>query len=491
MPQALSAEVPDADGPAGTGLPGLIAVDLDGSLIRTDLLHESLLALLISRPLALLALLPLLFRGKAVFKRALSEKITPDLQGVPLNEELLGWLQERHVQGARLLLYSASDASLVQPIAERVGLFESAAGSDGRLNLSGRAKHDAIAAAHGADFTYVGDSRADLPIWSRCRSAVLVGNVARLRRRLAVEVEVVAEFPSRPLGFRLWRRALRLHQWAKNALIFVPLLLSGEFAHPHSVGLALTGFLAFGLLASATYLINDLFDLPADRRHRSKRLRPLASGELPLKKGFLAVPLLMLAAAAVMSLLPLKFAGVALLYTVVTLAYSMGLKRQPILDLLVLAGLFTVRLVAGIAVIDVPGSPWLLTFSMFFFASLAAIKRFTECDALLKEGRTSVPGRGYRPADAPWLMAMGAASGFASVLVFFIYLVDTQSRLAQFHHPDWLWSVCPILGYWLGRVWLLAVRGEMRDDPIAFAVKDRLSLGLGAIIAASVFLAVI
>jgi 4-hydroxybenzoate polyprenyltransferase/phosphoserine phosphatase len=480
MSQALSAETHDSGLPIAAVLPGLIAVDLDGSLIRTDLLHESLLALLLSRPLALLALLPLLFRGKAAFKRALCEKITPDLQGVPLNEELLGWLRERHARGARLLLYSASDESLVQPIAERVGLFEAAAGSDGRLNLSGLAKHDAIAATHGEVFTYVGDSRADLPIWSRCRSAVLVGNVGRLRGRLAADVKVIAEFPSRPLGFRLWRRALRLHQWAKNALIFVPLLLSGEFAHPHSV-----------LLALSTYLINDLFDLPADRRHRSKRLRPLASGELPLKNGLLAVPLLMLAAAAVMCLLPLKFAVVALLYTVVTLAYSMGLKRQPILDLLVLAGLFTVRLIAGIAVIDVPGSPWLLTFSMFFFASLAAIKRFTECDALLKEGRTSVPGRGYRPADAPWLMAMGAASGFASVLVFFIYLVDTQSRLAQFHHPDWLWSVCPILGYWLGRVWLLAARGEMRDDPIAFAVKDRLSLGLGAIIAASVFLAVI
>lgn len=467
-----------------------IAVDLDGTLIRTDLLYESLVALLVRRPLHLLVMLPKLLRGRAVFKRELARRITPDLDGLPLDHHLVGWLRTSREAGARVGLFSASDETMVKSIAERIGLFDHASGSDGRVNLSGLAKYEAIARLFGERFTYVGDSRVDLPIWSRCGSAVLAGNVDRLRSWLAPDVQVLAEFPARRRGFSTWRRALRLHQWAKNALIFVPLLLSGEFQHPHSAIQSLLAFVSFGLLASATYLVNDLFDLPADRRHRSKRQRPLASGELPLKSGIVAIPLLAGSAALILTQLPIALSGVALLYTTVTLGYSMGLKRQPILDLLLLGGLFSIRLVAGTAAIEVPDSPWLLTFSMFFFTSLAAIKRFTECDALLKEGRLTVPGRGYRPADAPWLMAMGAASGFASVLVFFLYLTDAQIRLAQFHHPAWLWPVSPILGYWLGRVWLLATRGEMRDDPIAFAVRDRLSLVLGAIIALSVGLAV-
>ncbi len=472
-------------------MPQLIVVDLDGTLLRTDVLDESLAALLIRRPWVAIRLLLTLARGKAAFKRAISMQAMPDIASLPLNEPLVSWLRERHALGARLALYSASDERIVAPIAERVGIFEASAGSNGSVNLCGRAKLEAIVATYGKPFTYAGDSRADLPIWAQCRSAVLVGKLATLRKRLAADVDVVAEFPSKPVGFRVWARALRLHQWAKNLLIFLPLLLSGTFTDRHRIGLAAAGFLAFGLLASATYIVNDLSDLPADRRHRRKRLRPLACGDLPIRYGVLALPVLLLMAAAVMTALPVAFAGVALLYAVVTLAYSLSLKRQPILDLLILAGLFTVRLIAGIAVIDVPGSPWLLTFSMFFFTSLAAIKRYTECDALLKEGQTTVPGRGYRPTDAPWLMAMGAASGFASVLVFFIYQVDAQARVAQFHRPDWLWSICPILGYWLGRVWLLAARGEMRDDPIAFAVRDRLSLALGVIVAASVVLAVV
>lgn len=347
-----------------------IVVDLDGTLLRTDLLYESLVALAIRRPLQLVPVLAALGSGKAAFKRALAERVVPDIATMPLNEELIAWLRQQRDAGANLLLYSASDENLVQPVAERVGFFGSARGSDGRVNLAGVTKHEAIVELHGERFTYIGDSRADLPIWARCKSAGLVGDVEKLRSRLEPGTEVVAEFPVAAAGLRTWRKSLRLHQWAKNALIFVPLLLSGQFKHLHDVLLTLLGFLAFGLLASSTYLVNDLFDLPADRRHRSKRFRPLAAGELSLKNGLLAVPALMLAATVLMLFLPMKFFGVALLYASVTLAYSMGLKRQPILDLLVLAGLFTVRLLAGMVVIGVVVSPWLLTFSMFFLPAL-------------------------------------------------------------------------------------------------------------------------
>lgn len=469
----------------------IIVVDLDGTLARTDLLHESLVVLLTRKPWALLTLLLAMLKGRAAFKRRLVQLAQPDLDSLPLNQPLIDWLGARHGEGAALALYSASDERLLQGIAARVGLFERVRGSDGATNLKGLHRYRAIVADYGERFTYVGDSRADLPIWQRCQSAVLVGDTAGLRAQLSPGTAVLAEFPQPRAGFTAWRRALRLHQWAKNALIFVPLLLSGQFSQAASVQASVLGFIAFGLLASATYLINDLFDLAADRSHRSKQFRPLAAGDLSLRRGLAAIPLLMLGALLLAAQLPLAFGGVALLYTVITLAYSMRLKREPILDVLILGGLFSLRLLAGMAVIAAAVSPWLLTFSMFFFTSLATIKRFTECDAQLKAGKASVPGRGYRPEDTGWLMAMGSASGFASVLVFFNYLVEAQARMAQFHRPEWLWSICLVLAYWLGRVWLLASRGEMRDDPIAFALRDRLSLLLGAWVALSVVVAVI
>ncbi|MES2683983.1 MAG: UbiA family prenyltransferase [Pseudomonadota bacterium] len=469
----------------------IIVVDLDGTLAKIDLLYESLVVLLTRKPWALLTLLLALFKGRAVFKRRLVERAQPDLDNLPLNQGLIEWLNARHREGAVLALYSASDERLLQRISVRVGLFERVRGSDGATNLKGLHKYEAIVADFGEQFTYVGDSRADLPIWQRCQSAVLVGDTARLKAQLSPETVVLAEFPQPRPGFTVWRRALRLHQWAKNALIFVPLLLLGEFDQAAPVKATLLGFLAFGLLASATYLINDLFDLSADRSHRSKQFRPLASGDLSLRSGLAAIPLLLLAAGLLITQLPLAFALVALIYTTLTLAYSIRLKREPILDVLILGSLFSLRLLAGMAVIAAAISPWLLTFSMFFFTSLATIKRFTECDAQLKVGKASVPGRGYRPADAGWLMAMGSASGFASVLVFFNYLVEVQSRMAQFERPEWLWSICLVLAYWLGRIWLLAARGEMQDDPIAFALRDRLSLLLGAWVALSVVVAVV
>jgi len=300
---------------------------------------------------------------------------------------------------------------------------------------------------------------------------------------------VVETFPAKPATWRTWAKALRLHQWAKNGLIFVAPLLAGVIHEPAALAAACLAFLAFGLMASATYLINDLVDLEADRGHRSKRNRPLASGLLPIRDGLLAVPVLGLAVGGLLFLLPAAFAAVAAVYATVTLAYSLHVKRVPILDMMVLAGLFTVRILAGIAAAGTALTPWLLTFSMFFFLSLAGIKRYTECQAMAAEGRQSVPGRGYRAGDGPWLMALGAGSGFCSILVFFIYLVDDHSPMRHYATPEWLWFDCIILGYWLSRAWLLATRGEMNDDPVLFAVKDRLSLVLGAVTALTVLLA--
>ena len=467
-----------------------LVVDVDGTLLRTDLLYESVILLLRHRPWCVFLLPFWLLAGKAALKREIARRVQPDIASLPIHKELLAWLWEERGRGRTLALISASDELLVQRIAERCGgLFDMVAGSDGTTNLAGSAKLAAIEQLYGHRFTYAGDGKHDVVIWERCRSAVLVGRTAELNRLLSPSVEVATTFDVPPASPKTWLRALRLHQWAKNTLLFVPLLLSGRITHPHDIGLALLAFVVFGLLASGSYLFNDLLDLAADRQHRSKRNRPLASGELPVLHGLMAIPVIAAVVSVLLLLLPAAFAVVAGTYLAITLGYSLWLKRKPILDMLVLALLFTLRIIAGIAVLGAPLSPWLLAFSMFFFLSLACIKRYSECLVMKDQGAEAIPGRGYRAGDAPWLMSMGAASGFCSTLIFFIFLTDAQSPMRHYSTPEWLWLICGILGYWLGRAWLLAGRGEMNDDPVLFAIKDRLSLFLGALCAVSVLLA--
>ncbi len=479
MPQSSTTRspIPAEAEPANTRP---LIVDLDGTLLRTDLLYESLALLARARPWLLL-LLPVwwLSGGKAGVKREIARRVDLDVSTLPLNRPFLDWIRAERMRGRAVAIVSAADQSLVDRIADDIGLFDAALGSDGRVNLSGHRKIEAIVDRFGPDFTYCGDAPVDMHVWRHCRSAVLVGRGTRLAARLPADVVVHERFASEPASPRTWAKALRLHQWAKNALLFVPLLLSGLASDPRAVGLAALGFLIFGLVASATYLLNDLIDLAADRQHRSKRNRPFASGALPLAEGLAAIPVLAVAVGALLLAMPPAFAVVTLLYVVVTLAYSFRLKRVPILDLFVLAFLFTVRLLAGIAAIGAVPSPWLLTFSMFFFLSLAAMKRYTECGALTRSGRQATPGRGYRAGDEPWLMAMGAGSGFCSVLVFFLYLVEPYSPAHAYPTPQALWLICGILGYWLSTAWLLALRGEMDDDPVLHAVKDRTSRLLG------------
>ena len=464
-----------------------LVVDVDGTLLRTDLLHESLLLLIWQRPWCLLLLPFWLLHGKAVFKREIARRVTFDVETLPVHAGLLEWLRAEHAAGRRLALFSASDQLLIEPVARRFGIFELAIGSDGRNNLKGSAKHAAICERLGPRFAYAGDSRHDVAIWAECGVAILAGNTARLQRRLPDSVKVTGRFEGTRAGPASLLRALRLHQWSKNLLVIVPLLLSGKVGDPDLLFASLRAFLAFGLMASGSYLINDLFDLAADRRHRSKRHRPFASGDLPIAAGIIAVPLIFAAMAALLTTLPPAFAAAAGLYLVVTFAYTARLKLVPILDMLVLAFLFTLRLVGGIAAVGTAVSPWLLTFSMLFFLSLACIKRYTECRAA--QSSELLPGRGYRAGDAPWLMAMGAAAGFSSTIVFFLYLVDPASPMQQYPTPEWLWPICAILAYWLCRTWLLAVRGEMEDDPVLFAVRDRASLWLGALSVLAVVLA--
>lgn len=467
-----------------------IAVDIDGSLLRTDLLYESLAILLREKPWVLFLLPFWLLKGKAYLKRQIAQRATPDIDTMPVNEPLLSWLEEQRRMGSPLGLFSASDNMLVQRVAARFGLFSVAQGSDGVVNLASGAKLAAIRERFGPSFTYVGDGGADIEIWEGCRSAVLAGGKATaLRGRLSEAVEVVHAFENPAVKLRTWAKALRVHQWAKNGLLFVPFLLAGVVPPAGQLLSLAAGFLAFSLLASLTYLLNDLFDLSADRRHRSKRNRPLASGALPIRSALLAIPVLSVVVVALLAFTPPLFVLVTLTYLVVTLAYSFGLKRRPMLDVVLLAALFTLRIIAGIAAQGAPLSPWLLTFSMFFFTSLAVMKRYSECLVLVQAGREKAAGRGYQTSDMPVLLGIGLASAFCAPLVFFSYLIDPSSPMGTYAHPEFLWAICVIIAYWLGRAWLITGRGLMNDDPVLFALKDRTSLILAGIVAVLVVLA--
>ena len=274
-------------------------------------------------------------------------------------------------------------------------------------------------------------------------------------------------------------RCLRLHQWAKNVLIFVPLVLGGKGGQSAAWLHALIGFFALGLTASSTYIFNDLRDLPNDRKHRSKRTRPLANGDLSIQSG-----VILAVATLIVGLVLAAYAGHAAfamlaLYVALSLSYSFYWKRVPILDAFVLAGLFTSRLAMGVTLADVRLSLWLFIFSMFIFTSLCMAKRNTEVLASTDDVDSPIPGRGYMKADAPLILALGMGTGISAVLVMILYLIEDAYPRQFYANPAFLWALPAILFLFLGRVWLLSERRQMHDDPVAFALKDRVSLLLG------------
>ena len=349
-------------------------------------------------------------------------------------------------------------------------------------NLKGANKADFLLRHCPDGFTYVGDSNADLKVWAVAKSAVVVSSSNMLARRAARVIPVERRFTVSDAG-RAMLRIMRPHQWAKNALVFAPLILAG-MANDGGVWLqAMLAFAALSLLASGTYVINDLFDLSEDRQHWSKRHRPVASGALSIAHALVLCGSLLLAATALAALAGPSVFLLLALYAVLTVSYSLALKRQPITDAFVLATLFTLRLGVGIAAVGAEVSPWLLVFSMFLFGSLSLAKRYTEIIRMGEHNRTSIAGRGYVAEDAVLVLAMGIASGLAAIVIMVLYLIEDAFRADFYSDPVWLWSFPTVLFLWIGRVWFVSHRGELNDDPVAYAVKDRGSLVMGAIMA--------
>ncbi|MBK8384464.1 MAG: UbiA family prenyltransferase [Candidatus Accumulibacter sp.] len=470
------------------GLP--LCVDLDGTLLRTDLTAESLLALGKHNPLGLFGLMPSLRRGKAAFKLALADQISCDPSRLPYNCDVLAMLQVARAEGRRTVLVSASPRSWVDAVARHLDLFDDVLATDDVFtNLSGLAKAERLVRRYGEQgFDYAGNARSDLHVWRCARKAIVVTPDHGVLACAKSQADVDTVFDDRPPRLWTWLKAMRLYQWAKNLLVFVPLLGAHAWANTAAVTQVCLAFLIFGLAASSVYLLNDLLDLDEDRRHPRKRLRPFASGMLPVAHGVVATLLLLASAVLLAGLLSPGFRAALATYYAVTLAYSFHLKKLVLIDILVLAGLYTVSLIAGGAAVNLGLSFWLLAFSVFLFMSLALVKRYTELLVQRDAGALTACGRGYNVDDFPLLQTMGVVSGYMSVLVLALYINSDTGRVL-YSHIEFIWFLCLLLLFWISRVWLLAHRGQMHDDPLVFALKDRSSRAIALIAVVAVGLA--
>jgi 4-hydroxybenzoate polyprenyltransferase/phosphoserine phosphatase len=464
-------------------------VDLDGTLLRSDLLHESTLKLLRGGPHLVLALPLWLVSGKAQLKRRIAERVSLDVEGLPFDHEVLDWIKEQRRQGRRVVLCTASDTKFAQQIALHLGVFDEVIASDGITNVSSHRKAALLVSRFGErGFDYAGNSRADLPVWSKARRAIVVSAPPHVRKAARESADVEREFARAGGGATSWLKALRLHQWLKNLLLFLPLLGAHQIFNPALLTDALVGFFAFGLCASSVYVLNDLMDLESDRRHPRKRHRPFAAGLLSPLAGVVVSAVLLTGAFGLALFVQPAFVVWLAIYFVVTLAYTFWLKRKVLLDVMSLAGLYTLRIVAGGAAVGLAASFWLLAFSLFLFLSLAFVKRYSELQVMLAEGRDDAHGRGYRTGDLPLIQMLGIVAGFSAVLVMALY-INGESVLKLYATPELMWLTVPILLYWISRMWVKAHRGLMHDDPVLFALRDPVSLVSGAMFLAVLWLA--
>jgi 4-hydroxybenzoate polyprenyltransferase/phosphoserine phosphatase len=474
----------------------VLCVDLDGTLVKSDTLYDSALAVARHHPAVLLKLPGWLLQGKAALKRNLANTIQLDVAHLPYNRELLQYLEQQRATGRPLYLATAADANTANRIAAHLGLFTGVLASNGQLNLAGKNKLAAFQSQFGDNFSYIGNALPDLPLLQHSQEPMVAnptpGLLAALRK---ARITPVRTFDERVSPLKAWLKAIRLHQWAKNVLIFVPLLLAHAWA-PGLIAGAAVAFLSFGLCASATYIVNDLLDLEADRQHPRKRRRPFASGDLSVLSGVAVIILFLAASFALARLVPRVVAALSPqfalikprhfllwlgIYFVTTLAYSLRFKRSVLVDVIVLSGLYTIRIVAGTAATGIAPSTWLGSFSIFFFLSLAFVKRFAELENLRERGGVSAGGRGYHIADIEQLRSFGSASGYASVVVLTLY-ISTLDAAQLYNHTKRLWLLVPVLLLWISRLWLIASRGHLNEDPVVYAITDRRSLLLGLVV---------
>ena len=478
-----------------------LCVDLDGTLVKSDTLVDTVVVLARQSPRTVLLFPKWIVEGKASFKRKVSSLAELDVVHLPYNQPLLEYLRQQHAEGREIYLATGADTLLADRVAAHLGIFSGVLASDGSVNLTGHNKLMAFQQRFPAGFCYIGNARPDVLLLTHCVHPMVANPHGRLLAGLrSAAVRPVRIFSDAASPVKAWIKAIRLHQWAKNVLIFLPLLLAHVYA-AGPVAATFLAFLSFGLAASATYILNDLLDLEADRHHPRKRRRPFASGDLSPIAGVATVVVFFVVSLAIALLLPRvlfaltpefpwngqgRFWEWLVVYAVTTTAYSLRLKRMVLVDVIVLSGLYTIRILAGSAAAGVMLSPWLAAFSIFFFLSLAFVKRFAELESVKVRSEASgavvaVKGRGYRISDLEQLRSFGTASGYASVVVFALYIGNEVAQSLYPHHTR-LWLLVPVLLLWLSRLWLLASRGELHEDPVVYAITDKRSLLLGIIV---------
>ena len=469
-----------------------LAVDMDGTLVCGDTLWEACIKLVVHKPWFALLLPIWLLKGKAGFKQSVSQHVTLNPAGLAYHPTVVEYLQQQKLEGRVLWLVTAANHEIARAIAtHHHGLFDGVLASDAEHNLSGRHKAEQLVKQFGEKgFVYAGNAHVDLNVWQHAAAAVVVNASQNLvtKANAVTKLEQVIEAPIQQGLLQRILRAIRFHQWTKNLLLFVPLVLSHSWGQPEMVITVLLAFLAFCCSASAIYIINDFVDLEADRQHRQKRHRPFAAGSLPLYWGVGLAPVLLLIAFTIALHINQIFALILLAYIVLTLTYSFLLKPFALLDVLSLTSLYTLRIIGGAVAVHLAMSYWLLAFSMFIFLSLALSKRYSELHNLKQLGDCKQKARGYHVEDLPIIIIFGISSGYLAVLVTVLYINDLQAD-ALYQHPMWLWPVSMAVLYWVSRIWLLAHRGELHEDPVLFAIHDRASYAVVLLVAISLLLA--
>lgn len=460
-----------------------VCTDLDGSVLIVDSFWESLLAL-VGKHFWYVFIIPFWsLRGKAALKRKIARRASLHVAHLPYRVKLVEFLRREKSSGKKIILATGADATIAAAVADHLKLFDHVLASDGVVNLTGERKKDAIQQfVGGQPFDYVGDSWKDVPVWKAASHAILVEPSESLSRSVKkIDPHCVVFERDGDRRASLWK-SLRAHHWVKNLLIFVPIVMAHDINQLPKLWHVLAAFASYSLCASGVYVLNDLFDLEADRLHPEKKLRPFASGEVSALKGISVLPFLFLGGFAIAAIFcPIRFLEILLIYAVATTVYSVYGKRVPVLDVLLLTALYLLRILGGGVAAGVPVSPWLLAFSMFFMLSLAFTKRHAELtNQQTNPDRPFSSKRDYQVSDKDLVQQFGVTSGYLSVLVLALY-VNGREVSALYRHPQWIWLACPMLLFWISRVWFLANRGKLREDPVVFAATDPVSYALGAL----------
>ncbi len=461
----------------------VLTCDLDETLVKTDMFFEAIYSLIKSNPIFIFYFPFWILKGLPHLKQQIFSRVEIDYSILPYNQKVLDFLYIEKSNGRKLVLITATPQSIADKVEEHLNLFDEVYGSNDKINLKSHKKADKLVELYGEKgFDYVGDSLADINVWSKGRNAYLVAKTKLSQSKIQKSIKITEILDTNEKIAKSIIKEIRVYQWIKNILLFIPLIMAHHFTDLGLLTKNIAAFFAFSLIASSVYVINDIFDLDNDRKHRTKKNRPFASGKLRLQYAIILIPILtLLSLLSVFIFLDFNFLLILIIYFVTTTLYSFYLKKVVLLDILILSILFTLRIFAGGIATQTPLSPWLLGFTLFLFLSLAFVKRYTELEYVKSEQKSKTTGRGYITSDIPMIQSMGISSGFISVLVLVLYFNSEDVKLL-YSNPLVLWAVTPIFLYWIINIWFVANRGNMNDDPVVFAAKDKVSYIVFALI---------